>query len=556
MHVPRLWPSDSRPGVHAESIYAHQGLWTVLFFSLLMRYYLSAWIPYWHDELLSIYYYGSKHDTFSKSLRALAETSIHPPLYQTILYAWMRVFGNGENVTHFLSNLYVAGATLCIYVLVFKTMGRRIALGAIILFSTMNMPIHYGIETRSYAQSLFLSCWSSLLLFEFLSGLPQGGSWKGIILTRQYAGLSLINLALLLTHYYNVFFLGAQGIFVLGYFLHRYRDLNIIDVLARVAVVTAMPLVLLLATWGPVMVHSFHSFEGKYAVKTEGGAPSKEPISIFINSVVRPNFLRAPIAQNTLWVLLAALLFQSVRALSRAPDAARPRYKYTIYFFIIAFAPCLWSYLLFFFVKLERFSPRYFIYCTPPFAVLLALALDNGARLIAGLVERLGRWANASRCYIRYVLIVWLVAAAVLTVPGGYRAATNDKGNLRGIADDIRDIIKRNPGDYVIYEINSRTSLDYYLSRSGKYAQHAVMPRLAKRFPTEQQANEVGRHQYLIMAFPRSPASEFTAAIKRLKKRYDLVISLLNPDACGLIVFKVRHDAPSKAKPTPPPKKP
>ncbi len=66
----------------------HSGLVVVLFLGFMMRSYLSTWPSYWHDEYLSIYYYGTYYDNVFSSIRALAR-SVHPPLYQFVLYNWI-----------------------------------------------------------------------------------------------------------------------------------------------------------------------------------------------------------------------------------------------------------------------------------------------------------------------------------------------------------------------------------------------------------------------------------------------------------------------------------
>ena len=123
---------------------------------------------YWYDEILSVADYGSNHARLAGALKSLAAQSAHPPLYHAILFYWRKQFGDGETATRTLSNLYIAGATLCLYLLAFRLFGRRVAIATALLFAFSYTATYYGLEVRSYPQSLFLVTLSSLLLWRWL----------------------------------------------------------------------------------------------------------------------------------------------------------------------------------------------------------------------------------------------------------------------------------------------------------------------------------------------------------------------------------------------------
>jgi len=106
-------------------------------FRIVIRGYLAPWRSYWYDELLSVYYYGANYDTVWGAIQALAKGSIHPPLYQFILYYWIEMFGVSELATRTLSNLYVVGGTLRLYLLAYRVYEQRVALGSVIIFTMM-----------------------------------------------------------------------------------------------------------------------------------------------------------------------------------------------------------------------------------------------------------------------------------------------------------------------------------------------------------------------------------------------------------------------------------
>src|SRR5262249_26787270 len=128
----------------------------ILFFSFVLRLALADLKSYWYDEILSVAIYGSNHATLSSALEDLAAHSAHPPLYHVILSYWMKLFGTEEVATRTLSNLYVTGATLCLYVLALRLFGRRVAIASALFFALSYTATFYGLEVRSYAQSIFL----------------------------------------------------------------------------------------------------------------------------------------------------------------------------------------------------------------------------------------------------------------------------------------------------------------------------------------------------------------------------------------------------------------
>ena len=163
----------------------HQILCLILFFSFVARLFLANWKSYWYDELLSVAIYGSNHATLVSALKGLAAHSAHPPLYHAILYYWIQIFGTEEVTTRTLSNLYITGATLCLYLLALRLFGRRVAIASALLFAFSYTATFFGLEARSYAQSLFLVTLSSLLLWRWLDHAEDPPAWGDLFAGRR-----------------------------------------------------------------------------------------------------------------------------------------------------------------------------------------------------------------------------------------------------------------------------------------------------------------------------------------------------------------------------------
>lgn len=527
-----------------SSLKQHEGIIVVLFLGFVMRSYLAPWRSYWYDELLSVFYYGTYHETVLAALQFLAENSVHPPLYQFVLYNWMHFFGDSELATRSLSNVYIVGATLFLYLLAYRVFGRRVAFGSALLFTLMYFPMRYGIEARSYAQTLFLACLSSWLLFLFVTKLPKPCGLKELVVNRRFVWLMLANTGLITTHYYNVFFLGAQGLFFLVYVLTRRPRFGPIVEIGKIAVVSLTPVAMLLLIWGSAMAHRYSKSETKGGYYTS--FPSADPWTIFVDYVLTPTFQGTSFSKWVPFAAAAALLALSLQLAWNAycwgRRGASERDCFALYFLIWAFVPCLMAFLLFVVAHAERYNARYFIFCSPPLAVIVVIALEGVVRFI----DR-GAWRfegiKPARHYVRYALIYAIVATMVISVPGGWRAASTVKEDYRGIAKMVVNVIS---GDrehtYIVYEASR--GLDFYLTRisSGGTRVSNYISRSdesAGRYAFEKHADEIRKHDFLIVAFTHRRFERFPKSAKRLRELYDMHFKLLDRNGKGIVVYSV-----------------
>ncbi|MDQ8699853.1 hypothetical protein [Hyphomicrobium sp. LHD-15] len=511
----------------------HSTFFLILFLTFTMRQLLSGQ-SYWYDELLSVYHYGNKHGSVWSAIQALAENSIHPPLYQSILYGWIAAFGDGETTTRNLSNWYVAGATVCLYALVLHTHGKRLAIAAALFFSLMYIPFLYAMETRSYAQTLFLVTLSSLLMFRYMRSLLEAGR-NTLVVNRWFAALSAVNLALLLTHYYNVFFLAGQGVFFAIWFLFRYR-LSVGSVL-KLAGFGLTPVFLLAIVWGPVMARSYRSYgdEGAYAV--EATAPAHSPWMMLVDLVVEQNFKFPGLVLLAFGGLVVLVIALSIRRLWHS--GYRSRDVANLYFVAWLVLPIVFAYVAFWLFEQERYRPRYFAFCTPPLAVLLGLATN----LVLG---RLARWQpRVGRALVASPVLVALLVAAIFVLPGTKRAAAFKKTDHRGIAQTIDTLVRGSPGKrYLVYEVCPKPTLDYYFARIKSPATVRDHPsrkqEAAGHFELENQKDEIRGYDYLVLAFTHDTAPAFPKLIGYLTDNYQLEHTFLSKAGRGIMIFRVK----------------
>ena len=511
--------------------------------AFLARWAFSATHAFWLDELTSVVIYGTGNPSGFAAVQRLAQTSIHPPLYQLILFYWMKLFGDGEVAARALSNLYMASATLCLYRLVRQTLGSRRALGAVILFSLTGMSVAYGFEARSYAQTLFLACLSSLLLFRWLGRL-RGSGWRDLWLSRDAWLLVATNFLLLMTHYYNVFFLAAQGAFLLFHMMGRFRGHALGRAVSVVGAVGLLPLVLLLAIWWPVMVRSFNQFARDYAAD----APTANPLRLFYDALIVPN-VSYPLAST----ILAATLLLSGLVASRPSwhKIATLRGGFVVYVVAWALLPMVAAYTLFLVSGQERLEPRYFIFALPALVVLLVLAIEAPVALIQSRVPRLR--AALRRFYVPYVFLV----AVALLGPAAFAEATVPKSEWANVGRQIGALVRGDPAHrYLVYETTFRPypTLNYYLRSIPGACVNGVI-RLwdaGKRNVLKNEFRRIDQGDFLIVAFPHQRATQFEKVLGTLAARYQPAARLLDENGRGIVVFRITGENVVKDPALPP----
>lgn len=529
----------------------HQAICLIVFCSFVARLFLADWNSYWYDEILSVVRYGTDNATVSSALKTLATKSAHPPLYHVILFYWLQLFGDSEVATRTLSNLYIAGATFCLYVLALKLWGRRVAIASALIFAFSYTAILYGQEVRSYPQSLFLVTLSSLLLLRWLEQLDRTQPWRGFF-TGRGAALFLCNVALLLTHYSNALFLLVQALFA-GFILWHQKPSARYLPLTKAAVFYVLQFATAFAIWGPVALATRRRFQDdeRYVID---GLPTQNPLSIFMDLVVRPNFDLAWILYLVLLVLLATVLAKiAIRYFVRARGAPPLNAYFLFYLVGWAMLPCVAGYLLFFASGVERYSVRYFAFCFPPLCILLVLAIEqsveslNAARSVFGF--------SISRHYLRNALLYALVICLVFALPGGYKAATREKDPFREIARSIVMLVEGDrKSSFAIYEAGwGQPWLNYYMQQMSKRVRVDGMIKKTDedrgRDPLGAVEKTIAGKDYLVVAFPHLRTKQFPRLMRRLKKDYNVEASQLNKGGKGFIVLKPH----AKGKRTSPP---
>ncbi len=184
----------------------------ILLLGTALRFYNNTAVALWHDEAFSALYI--KYSWGEMMYRIGLD--VHPPLYYWILRLWSYVFGDGLLSLRALSILFGVLTIYAGYLFVKKAFNNpKLALIAAFFLAINPFQIQYSLEARMYTLGTFLVLISSWLLLKALED-NKYSTWIWYAITIA-AGLY--------THYYIVFSIVAQGLYLLYLFI-RNRQIN------------------------------------------------------------------------------------------------------------------------------------------------------------------------------------------------------------------------------------------------------------------------------------------------------------------------------------------
>ncbi len=193
----------------ARSLWNKAALPGIVLLAVVARLYGIATESLWLDEATSLML---ARMSLSELITWTAQ-DIHPPLFYILLHYWIAL-GESEAVLRGLSTLAGAINVWAVYALGRALFDRRTGLYAALLLALNPFHIWYSQETRMYA---WLAAWMSLSLLLALRAWRGNGwlTWVGYVATTAAA---------LYTHYYAVFVILIENLYLAYAFLRREID--------------------------------------------------------------------------------------------------------------------------------------------------------------------------------------------------------------------------------------------------------------------------------------------------------------------------------------------
>ncbi len=181
----------------------------ILALSLGLRLYDLTGESLWYDEAYSVWTSGMAIG----SLRTLWEWQIEFPLYYLLLHGWMILFGDGEFAVRLYGALAGAATVVPLYYLGARLFGHRAGVAAALLLAVNPYHVWYSQEVRMFPWAILFSVLSLYAFSRLLDGAHTGWWVTHALAT----GLSFH------LHYYILWLILAQNVYLLGWLAWRYR---------------------------------------------------------------------------------------------------------------------------------------------------------------------------------------------------------------------------------------------------------------------------------------------------------------------------------------------
>jgi mannosyltransferase len=140
---------------------------------------------------------------------------VHVPLYLTLLHFWIQFFGTDIVVSRILSLIFYIATLPFLYILAKESSSKKVALVTVALFALSPFVAWYSNEARMYTLFTLVTTINHIYFLRFIRS--GGATSKFAYFVSAVFGLY--------THYFFLFLLFSQGVFVLfNVFVRMYQD--------------------------------------------------------------------------------------------------------------------------------------------------------------------------------------------------------------------------------------------------------------------------------------------------------------------------------------------
>ncbi len=323
--------------------YSYPAIITIL--ALVLRVSWAGWYDLWYDEAFCLYI---SRFSMKEILNGIVLCS-YPPLFFILLHFWDLLFNGIPELFLRLLPIFFGTATIpMLYKLGRDALGREEGLTAAFLLAVSPLHIYYSLELKPYSMLIFWAFYSVFLLFR---ALKYGG--------RYWVYLSLINVLVLYTHYFGIYLLAAEALYVFTAFLSTRKGLRQIFLSMLLSFVLFLP-----QMWVLIRIHMPETISF-----ADNWMP---PVSFIMTYMIFKDFaagyhstriLYMPLLFLYLSLALTALIFHKKR-----------KHAWSVACFLLI--PILLAAIIGQFMT-PMYISRYFLFCLPFFVLLVGAGLKT-----------------------------------------------------------------------------------------------------------------------------------------------------------------------------------
>src|ERR1041385_1248164 len=262
--------------------------------------------PIWYDEAFAILF--SEKGVGAMLYGTLAPTGagsadIHPLGYYTLLWLWMKIFGESLFATRLLSVIAGLISVYLVYLISLETFSDKSTAYLSALFAAFApFQVHYSQEIRMYS---FLAMWLLLATYAFQRG-AKTGNWKWWALFSVSAALAQY------THNLAAFYLISLAL--LPILQRDWKTLRSVSLAGIGALILYLP-------WAIQLPAQFAKIQNAYWVQRPGISSLFTLLLVYITNTPLPTNLIALALTITLIIVIIGLIQTIKRTRQTGPNA-------------------------------------------------------------------------------------------------------------------------------------------------------------------------------------------------------------------------------------------
>jgi len=475
----------------------------ILFVVLVLRIVNLNSNSYWLDELISVTL--SSNASIDTVLKGCMD-DIHPPLYQILLFYYIKFGGDSELSTRLLSVFFGLISSVVTFLIAKRMFGVKKSMEIFLLFAVAYFPVYYSQESRSYGLLLLLTLTVNyFFLKSFIAedkSLPETDSWK----LRNVILYIIFSILLLLTHYYGVLVLVMNALFLVFYISLTCKFKESIRQYLKSGLIFAVILGIFYLLWGQVFLDHIERGAG-YEKQKPGG----NIFTAFVYYVLNPNLATSLIKNNVLYLfeicLIAGtlyLFFLIFKKRSRNENIDQKYFYYAFLFFWL-FAPFTISFLNSVYSD-SSISFRNLIISTPAVIFLVYLTSEKVVLIsltaLTKFIKPLAdKFTNFRAVFINYSFLFALIVSSLLFMKVYYYYSAPSKHDVRGAVKTISAESVNFYKDPIIFSSSDGTDrFNYYFEKTDpKLRVTAFLPPDNYLNVLSEYKTEIENHKYMIL---------------------------------------------------------
>ncbi len=306
----------------------------------------------WLDEATSIIIARMN----PSSVIAWAAGDIHPPLYYMALHFWLHL-GESEFAVRALSAVLGVLSIVVVYALASELFGRRVGLLSALLLAVSPLHVGYSQETRMYVMVTTCSLLASYLILVALRRERM----------RYWLGYVLVSMLALYTHYFALFVLLFQNLFILVWLLRHHGT----KALWSRWLMAELAIMLLFLPWAPILYHQATTGGGGWVEKAVGRPSLRSLVDTWVYFSVGVDRLLYPaLLRRAAYLLFGICVLFAVFRLSSAQDR-----EAVLFCVLYVSVPLLTVWLLS--QAKPMYTIRYLLPFLPPYCILVAAGTER-----------------------------------------------------------------------------------------------------------------------------------------------------------------------------------